>query len=242
MQAFKATHYQHPWHTPTGLHIEQWVTHHLITPANQTLPSLKKIRKSPAIARQSVQALQALCPVKIQLLAQSHSHNCARITTYQTTVRADASITKQSHLALGVYTADCLPIVMYCQQSKQIAAIHAGWRGLKNRIIYNTLRHFSDTKHMVAYIGANICQQCYTVGQEFQQAFLAHDPKSALFFQEESGKHYFDCRGYAQHQLTQMGIRQIAHDHHCTHTSTQLPSYRVNPKIMTRLITMIWQD
>ncbi|PID37868.1 MAG: multicopper polyphenol oxidase [Pseudomonadales bacterium] len=55
---------------------------------------------------------------------------------------ADAITSIQRGQALAIMTADCVPIVLYCPNSGRIAGIHAGWHGLANGVIANTVRYF----------------------------------------------------------------------------------------------------
>ena len=52
---------------------------------------------------------------------------------------ADALITGEQNIALGVVTADCLPILIHDEKNRVIATIHAGWKGLRDGIIENTI-------------------------------------------------------------------------------------------------------
>ncbi|MBS9779614.1 MAG: laccase domain-containing protein [Moraxellaceae bacterium] len=53
---------------------------------------------------------------------------------------ADALTTKQQGQALAIMTADCVPIMLHCQQTGRIIAIHAGWQGLANGIISKSVK------------------------------------------------------------------------------------------------------
>ena len=53
---------------------------------------------------------------------------------------ADALITKMKGVALGVLTADCVPIILYDIKNDIIGCVHAGWKGAYTDIIKNTLK------------------------------------------------------------------------------------------------------
>ena len=90
----------------------------------------------------------------------------------------DALITNLKNVPLVIQTADCLPVILYCKESKSIAAIHSGWRGTVKKIIFKTIelmkREYNiDTRTMYAYIGAHIFEKNYEVGEEVAVHFRA---------------------------------------------------------------------
>ena len=52
---------------------------------------------------------------------------------------ADGLVTKSSELVLGITTADCIPLIFFDNQNGIIGICHAGWKGLSNGIIENTI-------------------------------------------------------------------------------------------------------
>jgi hypothetical protein len=68
---------------------------------------------------------------KLILMHQTHSNRVVEIkkNNYKKKVIADAMITKMKGLALGVVTADCVPIILYDAKNEIIGCIHAGWKG-----------------------------------------------------------------------------------------------------------------
>ena len=105
-------------------------------------------------------------PNEPEWLEQIHSTLCVVVES-ETNRLADAAITRSSHHALAIMAADCLPILLCNQQGTEIAAIHAGWRGLVNGIVSNTVNKMrSSPAELMAWIGPAICQSCYEVGSE----------------------------------------------------------------------------
>ena len=83
----------------------------------------------------------------------------------------DALITNLKNTPLIVQTADCVPIILYCDESKSIAAIHSGWRGTVLNIVSKTIdlmikEYNANLSKMYAYIGPYIAQKDYEVGDE----------------------------------------------------------------------------
>lgn len=90
----------------------------------------------------------------------------------------DALITNLKNVPLVIQTADCLPVILYCKESKSMAAIHSGWRGTVKKIIPKTIELMKqeyniDKRTMYAYIGAHIFEKDYEVGEEVANYFRA---------------------------------------------------------------------
>jgi YfiH family protein len=86
------------------------------------------------------------------------------------TVQADAMITNAQGIAIGVETADCVPILLFDPGKPAIAAVHAGWRSTVKRIVQKTLKRMqdefgSDPSRMIAAIGPAIGPECYEVDE-----------------------------------------------------------------------------
>ncbi|WP_300365855.1 peptidoglycan editing factor PgeF [Brachyspira sp.] len=84
---------------------------------------------------------------------------------------ADSLITNIKNIPLVVQTADCVPIILYCDESKSIAAIHSGWRGTVENITSKTIElmkneYNANPLKMYAYIGPYIALKDYEVGDE----------------------------------------------------------------------------
>ena len=78
--------------------------------------------------------------------------------------RGDALFTRRRGLALAVVTADCVPVLLAA--GDQLAAVHAGWRGLANRILAPALERFEDPGAITGWIGPSIGPCCYEVSEE----------------------------------------------------------------------------
>ena len=95
------------------------------------------------------------------------------------TLEADGIFSGDLDAVLAVQTADCLPILMGSRTTKEVAAIHAGWRGLSKGILRNAMRRFrkqgSSPDDIFAAIGPGICIRCYEVGRDV----ASHFPESA---------------------------------------------------------------
>lgn len=90
---------------------------------------------------------------------------------------ADAIITNVKDVAIGVFTADCVPIIIIDKKRKAMAAIHSGWKGTFLSITKKTIKKLeseygSKPEDLVAYIGPHIRQCCYEVSNELKEKFI----------------------------------------------------------------------
>ena len=86
----------------------------------------------------------------------------------------------QTGIALGVFAADCLPVLLADPVSGVIAAAHCGRKGLMEGVIGSTVEMMkakgADPAHILATLGPAICGDCYETGDEIADAFDAKFP------------------------------------------------------------------
>ena len=129
--------------------------------------------------------------------------------------KADAIVTKNEGLAIGVTTADCGPILFVDPKARVIGAAHAGWKGALTGVLESTIDAMeklgADRNGMVAAIGPLIRQPSYEVGNEFVERFINADAENALFFLpgERNGHAMFDLAGFIRMRLENAGILMI---------------------------------
>lgn len=160
---------------------------------------------------------------------QCHSNTVIRITEPLTAwIAADAIVTDQLHLPIGVITADCVPVLLEGQ--KNIAAIHAGWRGALGGIIQNAVTQMHEAAADIqAFIGPCIRQNSYEVSKGFEEPFIRQNPNTERFFkasETNDQKLLFDLAGYCHDQLAKAGITHIASDGRDTVTDSDFHSHR----------------
>ncbi len=88
----------------------------------------------------------------------------------------DALLTNVPGVAIGVRTADCVPVLLYDPVRRAVAAVHAGWRGTLSRILRKVIFRMSqeygtEAADLKAVIGPCICQGCFQVGEEVATSF-----------------------------------------------------------------------
>ena len=150
---------------------------------------------------------------KLILMTQTHSNKVVEIkkNNYKKKIRADAIITKMKGIALGVVTADCVPIILYDVKSQIIGCIHAGWKGAYSGIIKNTIaaikKHSSDNE-IYACVGPCIAKKNYEVDFVFYKKFVDRSDKNKkYFFQKKSGKKLFNLRKFVTDKLLKFKVK-----------------------------------
>ncbi|MFA6303072.1 MAG: peptidoglycan editing factor PgeF [Legionella sp.] len=173
-------------------------------------------------------------------LNQTHSTVCV-VAEKDGNRDADAATTRSKQHPLAIMTADCLPITLCSTQGTEIAAIHAGWRGLFNGIIENTLHTMkSEAKDLLAWIGPAICHNCYEVGEEVFQSFTSKYPESHTAFITRNDKWMANLPKIAEIVLNIQGIHSVYQSGLCTfELKNELYSYRRQSNT-GRIATLIW--
>lgn len=154
---------------------------------------------------------------------------------------ADAIWTDRKHNAVGVYTADCLPVLISLPERKSVVAIHAGWRGVANQIIRKTLNELKPSGESRAFIGPHIGRESFEVGQDVASILESVGPKGVSYKHANAEKKYIDLSAIATHQLTSSGLdaKRLLIDHDNTYTKSEYVSYRRDGAGCGRLISFI---
>lgn len=185
---------------------------------------------------------QAKLPEPPRWLTQNHSCRVIDSQRWGIGEQGDAIISTTPNHVCPILTADCLPILLCTAQGNQVAAIHAGWRGLANGIIEQTIANFpSDKSNLMAWLGPAIGPKQFEVGQEVVDAYVKHDVLAQQAFQQTDDTHYLaDIYLLARQRLHALGVSAIYGGHSCTVTeSEQFFSYR-RDGITGRMASLIW--
>ena len=125
----------------------------------------------------------------------------------------DALITYEPDICIGVTTADCVPVLIYAQDKKIVAAIHAGWRGTVQQIVSKTIKFLNsqfgcDAKYMLAGIGPAIGVEAYPVGEDVVSQFASSGLNLDFFVKRDTatGKPHVDLCEANRQQLLDCGL------------------------------------
>ena len=125
----------------------------------------------------------------------------------------DALITDKKNIPIAVLTADCAPILIYDNNKKMIAAIHAGWKGAYKNIVKKVIKFMikkgCSSKNITAAIGPCISSNSYQVREDFIKKFIKKDKKNIIFFKKTKDKNYFNLNKYIYFQLKSLNIKKI---------------------------------
>jgi len=126
----------------------------------------------------------------------------------------DAIVCEVKNVAVGVLTADCVPILFYDDKRKVIGCAHAGWKGALNGIIKNTVKKFnelnSNNEDLIAVIGPCIDKKSYEVKNDFFKKFVLENKNNEIFFKKVGGEKYlFDLRGFINKEVSNLNIKNI---------------------------------
>jgi YfiH family protein len=112
------------------------------------------------------------CPRQVHGVAVATAEQCA---AQDSRPEADAVVSEQIGVRIGVVTADCLPILLAGDRGRAVAAVHAGWRGLAGGVIGACLtalrERLGKSESITAVIGPHIGKCCYEVDEPVLAAF-----------------------------------------------------------------------
>lgn len=150
---------------------------------------------------------------KLILMHQTHSNKVAVVKkeNLDKNIIADAMVTKIKGIALGVLTADCVPIILYDANNKIIGCIHAGWKGAFSDIIkktINKIKKINSNNKIFACIGPCIGKKSYEVDLIFYRKFInkSHQNKK-YFIKKNSRKKLFNLRKFVADKLIKHKVK-----------------------------------
>lgn len=137
-------------------------------------------------------------------------------TLIKTLCEYDACYSNQPDKVCAVLTADCLPVLFCSRDGVEVAAAHAGWRGLVDGVLATTLDAFSCSRDdILAWLGPAIGPASFEVGKDLYERFLsqwqAYGEKAvAACFVAHSQEHWLcDIYALARLQLDVLGVTAV---------------------------------
>jgi YfiH family protein len=272
----KIKHWLEPdWPAPAHIHAATTLRTGGVSQAPfSSLNPAAHVGDDPDRVRQNRRIIRAMLdlPAEPVWLDQIHSNRAVRAANppfspvqkrhKEVLQQADASYTHEPGVVCAVMTADCLPLLVCSTDGSQIAAIHAGWRGLLAGVISNTvaamqippnspllkrpvlsLTNGGARGDLLVWLGPAIGPDCFEVGAEVRDSFME---KSAAFnkaFKDQgNGKWLADIYLLARIELASLGIAQVYGGGFCTVTEHErFYSYRRDIRT-GRMATLIWRD
>lgn len=156
---------------------------------------------------------------KLIFLKQVHAADGLIITDNDGALRSfdregDYLITSLKHVALGIMTADCLPVVCYDRVHHIVGIAHAGWRGSTAAVapvmVQRMQKEFgTDLNEVQIFFGPSIKACCYQVGEQVQKQ-LSSSSFADEVIQWHGGDMFFDLPGLNRLQLEELGVNKEA--------------------------------
>ena len=143
---------------------------------------------------------------------QVHQSEIVQVTSESSSptsqIEADGLITNQHQIAIGVFTADCCPVLI--SSPKVVSATHAGWKSTLKNICSKTISKYNEffgitPGELTAFIGPCIGQCCFELGDEVYEMFISKNLEWKQFFIKK-GKWHLDLRALNRFQLEKAGI------------------------------------
>jgi len=154
----------------------------------------------------------------------------------------DGFVTNKKHLALTVFLADCVGVLMYDPKNGAIGAVHSGWRGTKKRIANKAVRIMNECyktkpQDLKIFITPSIRSCCYKINQDVKEQFEEY----AFAIDESEGGYRLDLASIIVVDLLKKGVleKNIELSHMCTCCQKELYSYRREQDKSGRMAALI---
>jgi polyphenol oxidase len=161
---------------------------------------------------------------------------------------ADASLTRRPGEVLAVLTADCLPILLCADDGSEVAAVHAGWRGLAAGAIEATVRRMhTPASRLLAWLGPAIGPDAFEVGSEVRSAFVRQDTAAAAAFRPIAAagadeKWLCNLPLLTKMRLRSLGLSRIGGGDLCTVSDPARFFSHRRDRRTGRMASLIWKD
>jgi YfiH family protein len=158
---------------------------------------------------------------------------------------ADALWTDRVGVAVGVRTADCLPVLLEDRAGGRVAAVHAGWRGVYSRIAKGAVEamvaHGSRVEDLYAAVGPCIQRCCFEVDGDLPERFAERFGPEVVVSVEGKARRHLDLPRAVRGSLLELGLPA---DHvdvlpHCTHCDLRFFSHRRSSGLTGRHLSFI---
>lgn len=161
----------------------------------------------------------------------------------------DAMYTNEPDKVCAVMTADCLPVLFCSRDGKEVAAAHAGWRGLVGGVLMTTLDAFACPRSDIfVWLGPAIGPASFEVGMDVYRRFLTQwqtygEKSIAECFVPHSQNHWLcDIYALARLQLKALGVTTVYGGGEDTYTDWQrFYSFRRDGDT-GRMVSLIWRS
>ncbi len=184
----------------------------LIEPLNMKLPHINALftTKTDEDLTDYISSNFHIPKDRIYMPVQKHTSNVHVLEHDLVSVTADAVLTKEKNIVIGVKTADCVPVLLYDPGQSVIGAVHAGWKGTAAEILVNTLTVMKkifrcSMDNAVLAIGPSIRKCCYEVNRDVRDAVNKYGV--GCCDDARNDKYLIDLSDINKKQALSMGVR-----------------------------------
>jgi YfiH family protein len=181
-------------------------------------------------------------------LKQEHGNKIINLDTHipEDGNFADGVFTTRTDIVCAVLTADCLPVLISNESGTEIAALHAGWRGLASGILEKALPMFScSPESLMVWMGPAISARNYEVGKEMKSSFdhLEDILQTDTFIPTRRDHWLVSLYRIAMLILKAQGVERIHGGQYCTYRDADLfYSHRRDSGKTGRMASLIWME
>lgn len=169
-------------------------------------------RRSVGVDRAKIGRLLSIDQDDICMPLQKHTDIVWVLRRGQTPITADAIVTQERGLLIGVQVADCVPVLLHDRRKSVVGSIHAGWKGTALQIVKKTVffmeeQFGSEPNDVTVAFGPSIRGGCYFVDADVRDAVIrATGPGNYVV--PKDGKFCLDLTSAITLQAISAGIPQ----------------------------------
>ena len=190
----------------------------------------------------------ARLPMSPRWLRQVHGAGVVRFgeggLAFPALPEADASVTAEPGVVLAILTADCLPVLFCADDGSEVAAAHAGWRGLADGVLEATVAAMRTPPERVhAWLGPAAGPERYEIGVEVYDAFVSRDWGAGSAFTSTREHHWnVDLYALARRRLAAAGIApaRVSGGELCTLSAPDRFFSHRRDRRTGRMVSLVW--
>ena len=199
---------------------------------------------APEAVSENKRRLGALLPSAPRWLRQVHGNVVLEADTVSAPIQADASHTRSAGTVCAVKIADCMPVLICDRQGEAVGIAHAGWRGLSQGVVENTVRAMGiDPAKLLAYLGPAIGPRAFEVGDDVYESFCGSDHEARAGFRPlRPGKWLADLFTLGRQRLERAGVTAVFGGGTCTFADPARFFSHRRDRITGRMAALIWME
>lgn len=169
-------------------------------------------RKHPGTDLNAISIMLKIKKEDIYMPVQEHTDTIHILHADRTPVTADAVITREQGVLLGIQVADCVPILMHERERGIVSVVHAGWRGTAHALLKKTIRLMMQEfmcrpENIRMAMGPSIKWCCYEVHSDVLKAVMNRTGKGD-YYKKKENKHCLDLATANKIQALTLGVSE----------------------------------